>query len=218
METQETKQEMAEMMEPKWETLNKYLEEKTVLTVTVDGIVNGGVISNVEGVRGFIPASMVALSYVEDLNEFLGKELKVNVITVEPEKNRLVMSAKDVLRAEAREAKKNKIAAVAVGTVFDGKVDKLTDFGAFVNIGDGMSGLVHVSQISLDRVKNPADVLKVGDEVKVKVIAVKDGKLSLSIKALLEKPVEEKEEVFQLPKAEAASTTLGDLFKNIKLD
>lgn len=218
METQEIKQDMAEMMEPKWDKLNKYLEEKTVLTVTVDGIVNGGVISNVEGVRGFIPASMVALSYVEDLNVFLGKELKVNVITVEPEKNRLVMSAKDVLRAEVREAKKNKIAAVEVGTVFDGKVDKLTDFGAFVNIGDGMSGLVHISQISLDRVKDPADVLKIGDEVKVKVIAVKDGKLSLSIKALLDKPEEEKEEVFQLPKAEAASTTLGDLFKNIKLD
>ena len=218
METQEIKQDMAEMMEPKWDKLNKYLEEKTVLTVTVDGIVNGGVISNVEGVRGFIPASMVALSYVEDLNVFLGKELKVNVITVEPEKNRLVMSARDVLRAEVREAKKNKIAAVEVGTVFDGKVDKLTDFGAFVNIGDGMSGLVHISQISLDRVKDPADVLKIGDEVKVKVIAVKDGKLSLSIKALLDKPEEEKEEVFQLPKAEAASTTLGDLFKNIKLD
>lgn len=218
METQEIKQDMAEMMEPKWDKLNKYLEEKTVLTVTVDGIVNGGVISNVEGVRGFIPASMIALSYVEDLNVFLGKELKVNVITVEPEKNRLVMSAKDVLRAEVREAKKNKIAAVEVGTVFDGKVDKLTDFGAFVNIGDGMSGLVHISQISLDRVKDPADVLKIGDEVKVKVIAVKDGKLSLSIKALLDKPEEEKEEVFQLPKAEAASTTLGDLFKNIKLD
>ena len=173
METQEIKQDMAEMMEPKWDKLNKYLEEKTVLTVTVDGIVNGGVISNVEGVRGFIPASMIALSYVEDLNVFLGKELKVNVITVEPEKNRLVMSAKDVLRAEVREAKKNKIAAVEVGTVFDGKVDKLTDFGAFVNIGDGMSGLVHISQISLDRVKDPADVLKIGDEVKVKVIAVK---------------------------------------------
>lgn len=218
METQEIKQDMAEMMEPKWDKLNKYLEEKTVLTVTVDGIVNGGVISNVEGVRGFIPASMIALSYVEDLNVFLGKELKVNVITVEPEKNRLVMSARDVLRAEVREAKKNKIAAVEVGTVFDGKVDKLTDFGAFVNIGDGMSGLVHISQISLDRVKDPADVLKIGDEVKVKVIAVKDGKLSLSIKALLDKPEEEKEEVFQLPKAEAASTTLGDLFKNIKLD
>ena len=208
METQEIKQDMAEMMEPKWDKLNKYLEEKTVLTVTVDGIVNGGVISNVEGVRGFIPASMVALSYVEDLNVFLGKELKVNVITVEPEKNRLVMSAKDVLRAEVREAKKNKIAAVEVGTVFDGKVDTIKDFGAFV----------HISQISLDRVKDPADVLKIGDEVKVKVIAVKDGKLSLSIKALLDKPEEEKEEVFQLPKAEAASTTLGDLFKNIKLD
>lgn len=216
METQNNENQ-AEMMEPKWEKLKEYMENKTVLDVTVDGVVNGGLVSNIEGVRGFIPASLVALKYVEDLNDYLLKDIKVQVVEADEANNRLVLSAKEVLLQESRAAKKDKIASIKVGTVFDGKVESLTDYGAFVNVGDGITGLVHVSQISTKRVKAPSDVLKVGDEVKVKAIAIKDGKLSLSMKALEEAP-EEKEEVFKLPKAEAATTTLGDLFKNIKLD
>ncbi len=208
----------AEMMEPGWAKLKEYMEEKKVIEVTVDGVSNGGLVSNVEGVRGFIPASLVALKRVDDLNDYLLKDIKVIVTEVDEAANRLILSAKDVLKNEARAAKKDKINSVKVGTVFDGKVESIKDFGAFVDIGDGLSGLVHVSQISTKRIKTPEEVLKVGDEVKVKVIAVKDGKLSLSMKALLEEPKEEKEEVFKLPKAESATTSLGDLFKNIKLD
>ena len=208
----------AEMMEPGWAKLKEYMEEKKVIEVTVDGVSNGGLVSNVEGVRGFIPASLVALKRVDDLNDYLLKDIKVIVTEVDEAANRLILSAKDVLKNEARAAKKDKINSVKVGTVFDGKVESIKDFGAFVDIGDGISGLVHVSQISTKRIKTPEEVLKVGDEVKVKVIAVKDGKLSLSMKALLEEPKEEKEEVFKLPKAESATTSLGDLFKNIKLD
>lgn len=208
----------AEMMEPGWAKLKEYMEEKKVIEVTVDGVSNGGLVSNVEGVRGFIPASLVALKRVDDLNDYLLKDIRVIVTEVDQASNRLILSAKDVLKNEARAAKKDKINSVKVGTVFDGKVESIKDFGAFVDIGDGLSGLVHVSQISTKRIKTPEEVLKVGDEVKVKVIAVKDGKLSLSMKALLEEPKEEKEEVFKLPKAESATTSLGDLFKNIKLD
>ncbi len=208
----------AEMMEPGWAKLKEYMEEKKVIEVTVDGVSNGGLVSNVEGVRGFIPASLVALKRVDDLNDYLLKDIKVMVTEVDEAQNRLILSAKDVLKNEARAAKKDKINSVKVGTVYDGKVESIKDFGAFVDIGDGLSGLVHVSQISTKRIKTPEEVLKVGDEVKVKVIAVKDGKLSLSMKALLEEPKEEKEEVFKLPKAESATTSLGDLFKNIKLD
>lgn len=208
----------AEMMEPGWAKLKEYMEEKKVIEVTVDGVSNGGLVSNVEGVRGFIPASLVALKRVDDLNDYLLKDIRVIVTEVDEASNRLILSAKDVLKNEARAAKKDKINSVKVGTVFDGKVESIKDFGAFVDIGDGLSGLVHVSQISTKRIKTPEEVLKVGDEVKVKVIAVKDGKLSLSMKALLEEPKEEKEEVFKLPKAESATTSLGDLFKNIKLD
>lgn len=208
----------AEMMEPGWAKLKEYMDEKKVIEVTVDGVSNGGLVSNVEGVRGFIPASLVALKRVDDLNDYLLKDIRVIVTEVDEASNRLILSAKDVLKNEARAAKKDKINSVKVGTVFDGKVESIKDFGAFVDIGDGISGLVHVSQISTKRIKTPEEVLKVGDEVKVKVIAVKDGKLSLSMKALLEEPKEEKEEVFKLPKAESATTSLGDLFKNIKLD
>lgn len=207
--------------EQAWETLQQYREEKTVLTVTVDGIVNKGVISNVEGIRGFIPASRLALGHVEDLNEYLGKEIQVQVIDVDEEKNRLLLSARELLRAKAEEEKKAKVEAVAVGSVMDGVVETLKPYGAFVRLENGLSGLVHVSQISHTRIKDPSVVLKEGDEVKVKVIAIKDGKLSLSIKALEEdKAAAEEEEIrnIKLPKAEELTTSLGDLFKNIKLD
>ncbi len=208
----------AEMMEPGWAKLKEYMDNKEVINVTVDGVSGGGLVSNVCGVRGFIPASLVALKRVDDLNDYLLKDLKVIVTEVDESQNRLILSAKDVLKQEARAARKDKINSVKVGTVYDGKVESLKDFGAFVDIGDGLSGLVHVSQISTKRIKTPDEVLKVGDEVKVKVIAVKDGKLSLSIKALAENPAQEKEEVFKLPKAESANTSLGDLLKGIKLD
>ena len=201
-----------------WVKFNEQMENKEVITLSVDGIVNGGVICNYAGVRGFVPASMVDLGYVEDLNGYLGKEIRVQIIEVDEAKNRLVLSAKEVLKAEARAAKQAKIEAIEVGTVFDAVVDNIKDFGAFVNIEGGISGLVHISQISQKRIKTPEEVLKVGDEVKVKVIGIKDGKLKLSMKALEEQPEEEKEEVFELPEAEDASTTLGDLFKNIKLN
>ena len=106
-----------------------------------------------------------------------------------------------------------------VGLVTEGIVESLQPYGAFVNLGNGLSGLIHVSQISEKRIKHPSAVLAVGDTVKVKVIAVKDGKLSLSMKALQDVAAEEiVEETFELPEAEEATTTLGSLFANIKLN
>ena len=109
-----------------------------------------------------------------------------------------------------------KIANVKVGSVVKGKVESLQTYGAFVRLEDGLSGLVHVSQISRKRVKSPKDVLSVGDEVTVKIIGLKDGKISLSMKALEEKDEEEDIKV-EIPKSENIGTSLGDLFKNIKL-
>ena len=201
--------------------MRQYREEKTVLTVTVDGIVNKGVISNIEGLRGFIPASRLALGHVEDLNEYLGKEIQVQVLDVDEEKNRLLLSARELLRAKADEEKKAKIATVEVGSVMEGVVETLQPYGAFVRLENGVSGLVHVSQISHTRIKDPSVVLQEGDQVKVKVIAIKDGKLSLSIKALEEdKAAAEEEEIrnIKIPRTEELTTSLGDLFKNIKLN
>lgn len=201
-----------------WKKVAEYLENETVLDVKVGGVVNAGVIAYVEGLRGFIPASKLSLSYVENLEDFLNKEIQVRVITVDPEKKKLVLSAKEILREKAAEARKAKISNVEVGLVTEGKVESIQPYGAFIDLGDGLSGLVHVSQISEKRIKSPDVVLKVGDKVKVKVIAIKDGKLSLSMKALNDVAAEEiREEKIVLPKSEELTTSLGDLFKNIKL-
>lgn len=202
-----------------WKKLQQYLEEKTVLDVKVGGVVKGGVVAYVEGIRGFIPASKLSLSYVENLEDWLNKEIQVQVITVEPEKKRLVLSARELLREKAAEERRAKISNVQVGLVTEGKVESIQPYGAFIDLGDGLSGLVHVSQISDKRIKTPDAVLKVGDTVKVKVIAIKDGKLSLSMKALKDVAAEEvREEKVVLPKSEELTTNLGELFKNIKLN
>lgn len=201
-----------------WKKAAEYLENETVLTVKIAGVVNAGVVAYVEGLRGFIPASRLSLSYVENLEDWLNREIQVRVITVEPEKKKLVLSAREILREKAAETRRNKISNVEVGLVTEGKVESIQPYGAFIDLGDGLSGLVHVSQISEKRIKSPDVVLKMGDTVKVKVIAVKDGKLSLSMKALNDVAAEEiQEETFELPKTEAVTTSLGDLFKNLKL-
>ena len=200
-----------------WNLVKSYMEEKTILPVKVEGVVNGGVIATVEGLRGFIPASKLSLTYIEDLETYLSKEVEVQVIDVDESNNRLVLSARDILRAKERQARADRIANLQVGTVMEGTVETLQPYGAFVKMEDGLSGLVHVSQISRTRVKTPADVLNVGDTVKVKVIGVKDGKISLSMKALEDAPEREHVEKVVIPKAENIGTCLGDLFKNLKL-
>lgn len=199
-----------------WNMVADYLENKTVLTVKIEGVVNGGVIAMVEGIRGFIPASQLSLSYVENLEDFLLQEIEVQVIEANQADNRLILSARDLLKAKQKAERDALIASVKVGTVMDGTVESIQNYGAFIDLGNKLSGLVHVSQISDKRIKSPADVLEVGQNVTVKVIGVKDGKISLSMKALIE-PKEEVIEKVEIPKAENIGTNLGDLFKNIKL-
>lgn len=191
------------------------------MDVVIKGIVKSGVIAYVEGIRGFIPASKLALHYVEEdqLNDYLNQSIQVQVFDIQPEKNRLILSAREVLREKAEEERKAKVSNVEVGLVTEGIVESLQPYGAFVNLSNGLSGLVHISQISEKRLKKPSEVLSVGDKVKVKVIGIKDGKISLSMKALsdvLAKDIEE--ETYELPKSEEVTTSLGSLFANIKLD
>ena len=199
-----------------WNRVVEYMENKTILPVKVEGVVNGGVIAMVEGLRGFVPASKLSLSYIEDLETYLLKDIEVRVIDVDQANNRLVLSAREILKEEEKQAQKEKIANIKVGTVMEGTVETLQNYGAFVKLENGLSGLVHVSQISQKRVKTPSDVLHTGDKVNVKIIGVKDGKISLSMKALEEIP-EEKVEKVEIPKSENIGTNLGDLFKNLNL-
>lgn len=201
-----------------WDKLRQLKEDKTVLDVKVAEVVNAGVTAYVEGIRGFIPASKLALHYVENLDEYLNKTIQVQVFDLDEEKERLILSAKEVLREKAEEERKAKISNVEVGFVTEGTVESLQSYGAFVSLGNGLSGLVHISQISQKHIKHPSAVLAVGDKVKVKVIAIKDGKLSLSMKALDDVAAKEiEEETVELPKSEELTTSLGELFAKLKL-
>ena len=203
-----------------WDKLKEMKASGEVLDVVVKGVVNGGAVAYVEGVRGFIPASKLALNYVEDANEYLNRHIQVQVIDVNKEDKKLILSAKEILREKAEEERKNKISNIQPGFVTEGIVESLQPYGAFVDLGNGVSGLVHISQICEKRIRKPSEVLAVGDKVKVKVTAVKDGKLSLSIKEATDMMAKEvEEEKIEIPQSgEEATTSLGALFANIKLN
>lgn len=203
-----------------WDVLEQMKEEKTDVTVKVSEAVNGGAVAYVEGIRGFIPASQLDLNYVEDPSAYVGKTLKVRVITVDQEKEKLVLSAKEILKEQQKEEHDHKVAMIVPGTVLEGTVESLQTYGAFVDLKDGLSGLVHISQICQKRIKKPSEVLKVGDKVKVKVLNTNDGKISLSIKAVAEEQEASEVEDFDtasFSSNESVGTSLGDLFAKLKL-
>ena len=203
-----------------WEKFSDYLKNKTHVKVKINQAVKGGVTAFLEGVRAFIPASKLSLSFVEDLEQFVGQEVEAIVITADEAEKRLVLSVRDVLREQADEDKARTISNMKVGLVTEGTVETIKPYGAFVNIGNGVSGLVHISQITnMKRLRNPGEVLKEGQTVKVKVTAVKDGKISLSMKALEEAAPEKfHEEKVELPKTEELTTSLGSLLGGLHLD
>ena len=230
--------------DPIWARFEELLNNREAIKVTIDSAVKGGVVAFVDGIRAFIPASKLANGYVENLEEYKGKEVEAMVITAEEAGKKLVLSVRDVLRKKSAEAKAARAAIMAEcveGAVMEGTVDSLMDYGAFIKLDNGASGLLHVSQIAYKRVEKPSDVLNKGDRITVKIIGVKDGKISLSKKALEEAPARreraprehregegredrprrdrrEREEVFNYKETGKASTSVGDLLKNIKLD
>ena len=205
-----------------WDNFKTLMDEKTAVDVTVKEAVKGGVVAFLNGVRAFIPASKLALEYVEDLSTFVGETVPVYVIQAEKEGKRLVLSSRDVLRDRRAAEKANMISNLKVGLVTEGTVESLQTYGAFVGLGNGIDGLVHISQITnTKRLKHPKEMLSVGDKVKVKVTGIKDGKISLSMKACeetTEAPRRVEEEHVQIPKAEKLTTSLGSLLKGIKRD
>ncbi|MEY8000002.1 bifunctional 4-hydroxy-3-methylbut-2-enyl diphosphate reductase/30S ribosomal protein S1 [Clostridium sp. Mt-5] len=163
----------------------------TVLQVTVKEAVNGGLVANYKGARVFIPASHVELYHVNDLSQYVDKELNVNIIEFKEEKRgtRIVASRREILRAEREKMEEKTWNILQKDTVVEGEVRRLTNFGAFVDV-QGVDGLLHVSELSWGRIGKPSDVLKIGDKIKVYILDVdKDKrKLSLSLKKLMEDP------------------------------
>ena len=204
-----------------WDKLKEMMDNKEVIKVQILETVKAGVVTYVEGIRAFIPASQLSDAYVENTSEWIDKDVDVRIITCDPEKKRLVLSGREVARDRRREERRRRIDAMQVGTVLEGTVETIKPYGAFVDLGDGISGLVHVSQMSQKRVENPAEVVKEGEKVKVKITKVADGKISLSMKALEDAPVQEKEEAVDISlytTKENATTNLGELLKGLKFD
>ncbi len=207
-----------------WDVLKEYKNSKKELPVKISETVKAGAICYVEGIRGFIPASQLDLSFVEDTSVFLHKKLMVRITEVDQNKEKLILSAKEILMEKQADEREHKIAMLVPGTIFDGTVENLQQFGAFVNIGDGLSGLVHISQICDRRIRKPSEVLKVGDKVKVKLLNTNEGKISLSIKAVgdifgEEDTAEEADkELMEYSANEEIGTSLGDLLKNFKFN
>ena len=202
-----------------WDKLTKMLEDRAVVTVKIAEVVKSGVVAYLEGIRGFIPASKLTDGYVENLDEWKGKSVEVTVITVDPVQKRLVLSGREVAREKAKAEKAAQIAKCEVGAVMEGAVDSIKPYGAFINLDNGLSGLLHVSQISDKRIKSPDAVLKEGQKVTVKIIAIKDGKISLSMKALIANQEEVRDEgPREYRDSQGAVTGLGALLAGFKFD
>ncbi len=172
-----------------WNNLEKKFNEKEKFTVKISEVVKGGLIARVDGVRAFMPASMSSNTFVEDLNEFIGKELVVEIKDFDKAARKVIISHKDIAIAEAKKAREDFFATVQAGDEFTGTVKKLMNFGAFVDLGP-TDGLLHVNEMSWRRLKHPSEVVKAGDKVEVIVLNVdrQKGKLSLKLKNIEDNP------------------------------
>lgn len=199
-----------------WEKLRRMMEERTLVPVKITEIVNAGAVAQLEGIRGFIPASRLDAAYVENLEEWNGRTVEVTVITVDEERNKLVLSAREAAREKLKEEKNKKIAKCEVGVIMKGTVDSIKPYGAFINLDNGLSGLLHISQISKQRIKHPGVVLKEGQEVTVKILSTADNKISLSMKAV-DSEEEPQDESYDYHESGEVTTGLGALLKGLKL-
>ncbi|OAS14080.1 30S ribosomal protein S1 [Paenibacillus oryzisoli] len=174
--------------EKAWETLQGQLDSKEIIEAAVAEVVKGGLVVDI-GVRGFVPASMVERQFVEDFSSYKGRTLRLRVKEIDREKNKVILSQKDILDEEFETNKKKIIEGLQVGQVLDGTVQRLTQFGAFVDIG-GIDGLVHISELAWQHVEQASDVVKEGDKVKVQILKLdpSNDKISLSIKATQDGP------------------------------
>ncbi|MDK6204270.1 30S ribosomal protein S1 [Lactobacillus jensenii] len=174
-----------------FDKLEKDYEAGNAIEGTVTSSVRGGLIVNV-GTRGFLPASLISNHFVSDLKPYIGKTIKVKITEIDPNKNRLILSHKELIEEEREEAFETVASQLVAGDIVEGKVSRLTNFGAFVDVG-GVDGLVHISEISYKHIDKTSDVLKTGQDVKVKVIGIDDDRhrISLSIKQTEPSPFEQ---------------------------
>ena len=178
-----------------WDEITAKLSSSETVEVTPYDANRGGLLVEYEGIRGFLPVSQLSAEHyprvgsadkdeiLQRLNSLVGKPIKVRILDAIKKENKLIFSEKEAIKDGLAE----RFAKLKVGDIVDGVVTGVVDFGVFVNV-DGIEGLVHISEISWERVNNPSDYVKVGDEIKAKIIAIDKERLSLSIKQLTEDP------------------------------
>jgi len=156
----------------KYEELQELAKKSEKVKAKVIKVTKGGLILDISGIQAFLPQSHIGLKKGETLDSFLGKEIDVEILEVDPKINRIIASRLKVLQEEKEELKKKTLVNLKKNEVYDGVVRSVQDFGAFVDIGNGVEGLVRISELTWGRRRDPHEVLKVGEKVKVKVIAV----------------------------------------------
>ena len=143
-----------------WDELKRNFENSTVFTVKITEAVPAGVVCYLKGVRAFIPASQLALEYVEDTESYVGMRMDVVILSVEPAQHKLVLSAKVLAKEKAVQEKQQKIGRLTVGDIVEGTIERMESYGVFIDLGENLSGLCHISQITNRFIKSPKEVLK----------------------------------------------------------
>ncbi|MCI9080336.1 MAG: S1 RNA-binding domain-containing protein [Lachnospiraceae bacterium] len=210
-----------------WDELKQDYKNGTVFKVKINEAVPSGVTGYIKGIRAFIPASQLALQYVEDTESYVGMTVDAVIITVEPNTHKLVLSAKAIEKERALAEKKQQAGRLETGSIAEGTVERIESYGAFINIGGGLTGLCHISQITNKFIKSPKEVLKLGSTVKAKITGIEGDRISLSIKALIEDEPGNSDEEYNIPdEYKAGSQSSGGtadenpfakLLKDIKL-
>ncbi len=188
-----------------WDEAENAIKNKKILELPVDEANKGGLIISWQGIKGFLPASQLKTEHypriidgdkdkiLDELKKLVGKKIEVMIITALPKEGKLIFSEKNI----EKKTKQKIVDQYSVGDTCGGEITGIVDFGIFVKIEDGLEGLVHISEVDWTLVENPRALYKIGEKIKVKVIDVKDGKISLSIKALKENPWMEAEKKYK---------------------
>jgi small subunit ribosomal protein S1 len=174
--------------EKAWRKIEEAAETGKPVTGTVIEVVKGGLILDL-GVRGFLPASLVDIRRVQNLDEFMGQQLECKVIELNRSRNNVVLSRRAVLEEERKEVREQILGRLQPGQVVEGKISNIVDFGAFVDL-DGIDGLIHISELSWSHVNHPSEVVSIGDTVRVKVLDIdrERQRISLGLKQTQEDP------------------------------